>query len=757
MSDKFINEDKNLLNLDFLVISDTRLTRKDTDVDLKSRLSNWNIIGRFDSEDDRKHMGMVLLQSVHSSIGSEFSMKTYFKKVEGNNLVFAQVITLKLLKLSLQASFIYIRETPMLKDVERFSKYMQDSNIIMGDLNLDPNRDEDHKKLTILIGTSKKRVLHEVTTTRINQLDHILIDATMVNYFGTSYFNYTTDHKTITLRLPLEGNKLSKKFHQSYYFDNEKWTRKPKRIHVRERTHAEVSFTNLNNYLEILNTNNSKRQVFFIDFYKILSENGFKNIPSIYKDIKITNLEAVYAIIPNSDDDKIYGIVSWSDEKLELFHHENCNDLDTYQKGLTILKKLKNEYIDKLYKSFAKESPRLQFSVEVVSEGIKTETEIMVYMMTFLKCKVLRNIMPSPFDSQKGRENILSELKSQKLFPLRSAPRRRKPDQDDQPPKIPRISYRTFKNPNMESCWLNSCMQLILAALDHSQMDYAENASFLMRQLLKFQRQDFSMPQNPLPIRDLLLRAEISRICNEDVLPQNRLFQYAGTNSKSFNQLKSYSENQRIGQQDCKDFFICIAENKQSWMDVYDMFKFQTYHYSKCSNCGQEYQSENPTSQSFLMIDPPKTYVTMTQLIEANFQSPEIATDWRDELGCGKITDCLKKSKIYSLSENEFLTIVVNRLVVNGDGQLTINQKGIEVTSEITMESTDGTILTFEPIAIIHHSGQVLDNDTRGHFMADVLDAKNNMWIRTSDDDTPRVLSNPTDNGYIFLYKKSSD
>ena len=100
MSDKFINEDKNLLNLDFLVISDTRLTRKDTDVDLKGRLSNWNVIGRFDSEDGRKHMGMVLLQSVHSSIGSEFSMKTYFKKVEGNNLVFAQVITLKLLKLS---------------------------------------------------------------------------------------------------------------------------------------------------------------------------------------------------------------------------------------------------------------------------------------------------------------------------------------------------------------------------------------------------------------------------------------------------------------------------------------------------------------------------------------------------------------------------------------------------------------------------------------------------------------------------------
>ena len=37
MSEKFINEDKNLLNLDFLVVSDTRLTKKDADDDLKDR------------------------------------------------------------------------------------------------------------------------------------------------------------------------------------------------------------------------------------------------------------------------------------------------------------------------------------------------------------------------------------------------------------------------------------------------------------------------------------------------------------------------------------------------------------------------------------------------------------------------------------------------------------------------------------------------------------------------------------------------
>ena len=631
----------------------------------------------------------------------------------------------------------------------------------MGDLNLDPNRDEDQKKLTILMGTSKKRVLHEVTTTRINQLDHIIIDASIVNYFGTSFFNHTTDHKAITLRLPAKGNKLSENFHQSYYFDNEKWTRKPNRFYERDRDSAqtEVTYSAVNKYIEILNSHNPKRQVFFMDFYKILSGNGFKEIPYMYKDIKITNLDAVYIVIPNSNDDNLNGFISWNDRKLELFQHGSCKDLDTYQKGLNILRNFKNEYIDKLYTSFSMSCPRLQFSVDNVSEVSKTKTEILIHMMTFLKSKLLSNTMASPFDTQKGKENILSELKSQKLFPIRSMPRRRKPvsSPSDKPPKIPRISFRTFKNPNMESCWLNSCMQIVLAALDHSPIDYAENASLLMRHFLKFQGQDFSQSQNPLPIRELLLRAEISRICNGDVLPQNRLFQYAGTTTKNFNQLKNYSENQRIGQQDCKDFFLCIAENKQNWMDVYEMFKFETHHFSRCTNCGQEYQSNQPTTQSFLILDPPKTYVTMTQLLEANFQSPELVSDWRDELGCGQITDCMRKSKIDTLSDVQFLTIVVNRLVLNDDGQLTINQNGVEVTSEIALESSDGTIMIFKPIALIHHSGQVIDNDTRGHYMADILDAKTNIWIQTSDDDTPRTLSNPSENGYIFLYKKSSD
>ena len=63
------------------------------------------------------------------------------------------------------------------------------------------------------------------------------------------------------------------------------------------------------------------------------------------------------------------------------------------------------------------------------------------------------------------------------------------------------------------------------------------------------------------------------------------------------------------------------------------MFKFETHHFIKCVNCGQEYQSNTPISHTFLWVNPPTQHQTMSQIIEENFQSPQHFTDWRDELG----------------------------------------------------------------------------------------------------------------------------
>ena len=101
------------------------------------------------------------------------------------------------------------------------------SKLIIGDLNLDFARVADQKKLTDICGGKRDRILKELKTDQHSQLDHILLDTTIwQEHFSTSYYNYTTDHKAVTLRLPklFTNNKISKQFKQRLHFDQLKKT-----------------------------------------------------------------------------------------------------------------------------------------------------------------------------------------------------------------------------------------------------------------------------------------------------------------------------------------------------------------------------------------------------------------------------------------------------------------------------------------------------------------------------------------------------
>ena len=751
-SDSFLNEDSNLLELDFLAISDTRLTASNSSNELYQRLNNWSVIGRGDSSDGMKHMGMILLQSKRSKLFNEVSFKEWLKISNGKNMVFAQVTTLKLLESKMKISFIYIRETPLQKDLERFSSYMKDSAVILGDLNLNATKDEDHKKLTLLMGTSKQRVLHEVTTTRINQLDHILLDNSITKYFCTSFINHTSDHKAITIRLPIGNNELSQEFKQKYYFDREKWTKIPRKITDPDEAYGEVNWTHLDRYLEILNKAMQRKQVFFPDFHSILADKGFKHIPHMYVDIKVTKLEEVYIIVLDSQKKYIQKVLHWTSKDLTLTNTYSESNLKQHQNDLIYLKWFKNEYIDRLYQSFSLTPKKLNLKVECISDNFKFDVKSFVNMVTYLKHVLLEGNLILPIDFKHESKNIASELKSQKLFPLPKVPQKRKGNLNESVSKRSKLTYRTFGNPNMESCWLNSCMQLVLTALDHSIANH-ENGSSLMKLFIEFQNSDQTKPLNPLVIRDVLLEAEVSRINSGNIQPQDRYFQFAGSQTTNLKHLKKLSETRNIGQQDCKDFFLCLEANKQQWFDVYEMFKFQLQCYTKCSDCGKENLFNLPDKQFFLTLDSPDDHVSITEFVQSKFNEPERYEGWKDQSGCGRVSTCLKYSRIDSTSNIEFLILVVKRLSLDERGNLTINQKRIEIT-DLSLQATYGVSLKFKPIAVIYHSGNVVGKDTRGHYMADVLDFKTNQWIRTSDDDTPKAVLQPSNQGYIYLFKK---
>ena len=81
---KYVDNDLNLLNLNFLVLTETWLNSKISDNEVVNRLRNWRIIKRLDATDDKKHMGILLISPItHSNYQEDIFNLDY---VEGYKL-----------------------------------------------------------------------------------------------------------------------------------------------------------------------------------------------------------------------------------------------------------------------------------------------------------------------------------------------------------------------------------------------------------------------------------------------------------------------------------------------------------------------------------------------------------------------------------------------------------------------------------------------------------------------------------------------
>ena len=222
----FINNDLNLRDLDYLCIADTGLDKTTTNEFLTQELSNWKLRRRDDAEDGRKHMGLLLLQSLSSTAKHKLDFEHYKKD---KNSVYVQTLKVKFQDfLKLNVVFVYYQKTPSQTEIKRLTQYVKDCDIIMGDLNLDINRNDDKTKLEILCENNRSRLLNEITTSNNNQLDQVIISEKLSksNCFTTSYLNFTSDHKVIVIRVPNQGNNFTTKFKQNVNFDKNKITKR---------------------------------------------------------------------------------------------------------------------------------------------------------------------------------------------------------------------------------------------------------------------------------------------------------------------------------------------------------------------------------------------------------------------------------------------------------------------------------------------------------------------------------------------------
>ena len=174
----------------------------------------------------------------------------------------------------------------------------------------------------------------------------------------------------------------------------------------------------------------------------------------------------------------------------------------------------------------------------------------------------------------------------------------------------------------MESCWLNSCMQLVLATLDHSSTPH-ENESSLMKLFLEFQSSDQTKPLNPLIVRDELLKAEVSRINNGNIQPQDRYFQFEGSQTNSLRELKKLSElKQEILDNRTAKTFFCVL--KQTNITGLTFMKCSSFSY----NATQSVQIVEMkifliclTSNFFSLLIPLMTMFQLQSLSNRNLMS----------------------------------------------------------------------------------------------------------------------------------------
>ena len=314
--------------------------------------------------------------------------------------------------------------------------------------------------------------------------------------------------------------------------------------------------------------------------------------------------------------------------------------------------------------------------------------------------------------------------------------------------------HRTFRNPDAESCWVNSCLQMVLTAMDYTEKP-EENGSPLWNELIYLQQKGKSTSLNPLKVRDIIIQAEKNRIRRDNIVPLNRLFPLENMEmSKNRDTMHKNSRDNRIGQQDCKDFFICLSENREQWYDVFNMFMIESESFTICQHCSHVSRPKNSNANSsFLFFECPDETVTMSSFLEEKLNHFEIRENWKDEDGCGERTIGKNCNRIKDIKKTQNLIFVIERLT-NYGGNLEIVRRKVSLGGDLNIKDVKGNSGRFTPIAVIHHTGEIINNSTQGHYQTDVLDAESRQWIRTSDNEVPLRINQVSDEGYVYMYKK---
>jgi len=223
--------------------------------------------------------------------------------------------------------------------------------------------------------------------------------------------------------------------------------------------------------------------------------------------------------------------------------------------------------------------------------------------------------------------------------------------------KISKI--RQFENRDQSTCWLNSCLQQALVAMDYEKELVATLfSSELGLELLSLSNSNRSL--SPFTIKNILLSTENKRISTElselgqQIVDKNIL-------NRRANQINNIRLNLDTGYQCVRDFFICLNENVVAWHDVFSLFSFTLKYTTECLTCIG--YSEYETTQAFFEIDVPPHGTKLKDYVENNLNEEyNLQSVCEDQ--CKKVPEKIKRISLSAEDyEAKYVVVVLSRAV----------------------------------------------------------------------------------------------
>ena len=752
---EYLNKDRNLLLLDFLIIAESKLTNDTSDEVLASKLSSYDIKNRFDAGDNKKHMGILILSpKCKGQPKMQFGISRTFEDVS------CQVV-IQDFGPPIHASFAYVYLRPNTGNMDQIRKILEKyecemCDFIIGDLNLNPNIPCEKERLQEMCSNKKSMALKEVTTRQKNQLDHILVDQKWKGkVFVTSFLNFISDHKTIILRLGIDNNCLKDEIIQQMNYRSQNFMKKcaivtnckvegtpsegkdkvENLIDVTSDDDGSLSipripnFSSLegqqwleddviNSYLALIESNCSNTFSFSSFFYVLLERKGHvgmgwtrnKNIfRKRFVFFPIHQVNHWYLIYCNNESNEI--------QALDSYEYSNVSSRRAARKEE--LKKIKNilKYLamhpdcppGKIFKEVKKtRHPKqandndcgvfLLIFAKYIAFGIQfdfDQSQIATFRVQ-IKYELENDMLFNPVQNSTCQDHIETSEKTRRTV-------EEVPSRSLIVPRPPR-----FSNICSTICWLNSIVQLIIRIMDSSSQ-HSNLGSFL----------DF--------------------------------YRSSGT-VNSADQLREFLSEKlpylQTGQQDTFDFFTALSlfpEHQQSEV-VSPMLLIMTSKVA-CIHDETHYNERDNMPEYYISLNVPELYDGLQHAIEDCISCTEYLSEYRceycDQYG-GTRSNMLKEVHM-----PKYILIKLNRAMRDEDGTTYKNSGRVRPPAMINVTSKEQSNYSYTLCGIVTHLGSSMDE---GHYIAEVK--YGNCWFKCNDSSvTKTTFERLSDEGYGYLFE----